>query len=273
MLAQVSGMSLPRFTLTISIVSHGHGRLLTRLLDDLAKLPSVARAQIVITLNLPGEAFDPAPWPTLEIHVLRNSEPRGFGANHNAAFARYGATDWFAVLNPDLQLPIDPFPALVEAAGEGLRFGVLAPRIVDSSGGREDSVRANLTPWSLIRRYWGKARSRENAEWLPEQGAEHACFYWLAGMFMLFPSQAFRQVQGFDERFYLYCEDYDICARLWSAGLRPKVAGQPFAVHDAQRDSRRSLRYLVWHVNSLLKVWTSAAFWHVTLGKRDSMLE
>lgn len=257
-------MNPAELTLTISIVSHGHGRLLARLLDDLARLPSIARAQVVITLNQPGEVFDPAAWPALNIHVLRNPVPRGFGANQNAAFSRYGVTDWFAALNPDLQLPVDPFPALIKAASGG-RLGVLAPRIIDSSGGREDSVRANLTPWSLVQRYWQRAAAG-NAELVQEQAAENAGFYWLAGMFMLFPSQAFRLVQGFDERFFLYCEDYDICARLWAAGFRPKVAGEPFAVHDAQRDSRRSPRYLAWHVNSLLKVWTSAAFWRVTLG-------
>lgn len=258
-------MNASQPTLTISIVSHGQGRLLARLLDDLAGAPSSVRAQVVITLNLPGEPFDPAAWPTLNIHVLRNSVPQGFGANHNAAFARYGTTDWFAVLNPDLRLPVDPFPALIDAASRGSRLGVVAPRIVDSNGGREDSVRANLTPWSVVQRYWQRAGVDVNAG-LVDQNAERAGFYWLAGMFMLFPSCAFRQVQGFDERFFLYCEDYDICARLWTAGFRLKVAGEPFAVHDAQRASRRSLRYLVWHASSLLKVWTSAAFWRVTLG-------
>lgn len=265
-------MSASQLTLTISTVSHGHGRLLARLLHDLTTLPSAARAQVVITLNLPDEPFDPAAWPALQIHLLRNRVPQGFGANHNTAFSRYGATDWFAVLNPDLRLPVDPFPALIEAAGEGSALGVLAPRIVDSRGGREDSVRANLTPWSLIQRHWRCAAAGENAELVQQQGPERADFCWLAGMFMLFPSQAFRQVGGFDERFFLYCEDYDICARLWAAGFRLKVAGEPFAVHDAQRASHRSLRYLAWHATSLLKVWTSAAFWRVTLSSKGASL-
>lgn len=251
-------------SLTLSIVSHGHGPMLARLLDDLARLPSIAGGQVVITLNKEGETFDASAWPGLNIHLLSNRQPRGFGANHNAAFARYGNTDWFAVLNPDLRLPQDPFPGLMRAAAESARVGVLAPRIVDSRGAREDSVRANLTPWSLVQRHWQRG---EAARGIDAAAAAQAQFYWLAGMFMLFPSRAFRDVRGFDERFFLYCEDYDICARLWGAGFELKVMDDAVAVHDAQRHSRRSLRYLTWHLASLLKVWTSTAFWRVTLGR------
>lgn len=95
-------------TLTLSVVSHGHGPLLARLLDDLAGVPGIAQAGVIVTLHLATEAFDAGPWPGLAwpglaITVIRNAVPKGFGANHNAAFARC-RTDWFVVLNPDLRL-------------------------------------------------------------------------------------------------------------------------------------------------------------------------
>jgi GT2 family glycosyltransferase len=213
----------------------------------------------VVTLNLPGEIFDAAAWPDLDIVVIRNATPRGFGANHNTAFA-HCKTSWFAVLNPDLRLPSDPFERLLETAASLARPGAVAPRIVDSTGRDEDAVRTNLTPWSVLRRKLdrnaGRARNATRSDTRE--------FFWLAGMFLLVSTPAWRQVGGFDERFFLYCEDYDLCARLDRAGYLLAVDRSVSAVHDAQRDSRRSQRHLRWHVGSLLRVWTSSAFWWVS---------
>ena len=88
-------------------------------------------------------------------------------------------------------------------------------------------------------------------------------FYWLAGMFLMVRAAAFTAVGGFDERYFLYCEDYDLSARLFNAGYPIAQVQAARAVHDAQRDSHRSLRHLKLHVVSLLKVWTSVAFWRV----------
>ena len=84
---------------TISIVSHGHGPLLNRLLGDLDRQADLAGVRVVLTLNIP-EAVDIAVFHRLEIEVIQNVTPRGFGANHNAAFALC-STPWFLILNPD----------------------------------------------------------------------------------------------------------------------------------------------------------------------------
>lgn len=249
--------------ITLSIVSHGHGPLLADLLSDLARYSNSNRWKIVITLNLASEAFSTEDWPTLNIVLLRNKTPRGFGANHNTAF-EFCNTPWFAVLNPDLRLPENPFPLLLERAAGLPRLGVIAPRIVDSTGRTEDSVRENLTPWSLLRRKRNPRSGRVDAN-EADRG-----FFWIAGMFMMFPSSAYQRVSGFDERFFLYCEDFDICARLRRAGLSLAVETRIASVHHAQRDSHRSGRHLRWHLTSLIKVWTSSAYWWVTLRWRAS---
>jgi GT2 family glycosyltransferase len=72
-------------------------------------------------------------------------------------------------------------------------------------------------------------------------------------MFMLFRSAAFRKVGGFDERYFLYYEDVDLCARLRRAGYDIRVEAAVRVVHDARRDSRRSVRYMAWHLSSILR--------------------
>ena len=132
--------------LTLSVVSHGHGALLDRLLTQLDQQPSLAGVRVVVTLNLADEPFAASRYPRLAIVGLRNAQPHGFGANHNAAF-RHCPTPWFGVLNPDLTLPDgEPFTQLMLSGATAERVAAIAPRIVNARGQSEDSVRANLTP-------------------------------------------------------------------------------------------------------------------------------
>lgn len=250
-----------RASVTLSIVSHGHGDLLRALLRDIAALPSLASAEVIVTLNLADEPFDAAEWAPMRISVIRNPTPRGFGTNHNQAFQNCDST-WFLVLNPDLRLPEDPLPALLASGERHTDVALWAPRVVSTGGCLEDSVRANLSPLSLLARSLLRRRSplSPTAPALPGQQ-----FYWLAGMFLLLRSEPFREVGGFDERYFLYCEDYDLCARLFAAGHGLGFEPAARVVHDARRSSHRSFKYLSWHLRSLARVWTSKPYWRVTL--------
>jgi N-acetylglucosaminyl-diphospho-decaprenol L-rhamnosyltransferase len=246
-------------TFTFSIISHGHGGMLHSLLDDIAAFPDALQYKLVVTLNLASEELDPQQWPTLCIQVICNDVPKGFGANHNQAF-KYCTTSWFVVLNPDLKMPMDPMPKLMDAAHRRGSIGAVTPAVVNESGHAEDHVRRNLTPWALWRRYRGDRVERVDVS---HTASLKNGFYWLAGMFLAFPAHAYRQVNGFDERFFLYCEDYDICARLVLADWQLLKVSDAQVIHAAQRDSHRSKQHLSWHLQSLVKVWSSAAYWRL----------
>lgn len=251
-----------RQDVTLSVVSHGHGPLLWQLLDDLNSQAALSSVRVFVTLNQRGEEFDSAQWPNLDILLVRNESPRGFGTNHNAAFAMCD-TPWFAVLNPDLRLSGgEPFTHMLSLAKTVEGLGVMAPLVVGEDGSQEDSVRSNLTPWSLVSRRLLTPRITEVASVLAGRDRD---FYWLAGMCLMLNATAMRKIGAFDERFFLYCEDYDLCARMYNAGYKLALDKAVRIVHIARRDSHRSLRHLFWHLTSLGKVWTSQAFWRLTL--------
>ena len=79
---------------------------------------------------------------------------------------------------------------------------------------------------------------------------------WVAGMFMLFRSEDFREVGGFDERFFLYYEDVDICRRLLSRGQRCVFQPDASVIHHARRASRRDLRLMGIHASSAARYLT-----------------
>ncbi len=244
--------------ITLSIVSHRQASLVATLLDDVARIASPLVGAIVVTHNVPE---DVPPWPASlasRIVTIRNAEPRGFGANHNAAFARC-TTPYFSVMNPDLHLIDDPFERLVaRMTVDGRAVGIVAPYIVTPDGTPEDSARDLMTPVDVLRRRFPRADRTPSA--IP---------HWLAGMFLLVSTQAFFAVGGFDERFFMYCEDFDLCARMRLHGWAFEVADDAVVIHAARRASHRSHRHLLWHVRSLARMWTSSAFWRYRRLLRD----
>lgn len=245
--------------ITLSVVSHGQAGLVSQLFADLARLNPPTLAKVVLTLNDPSEAA--LSWPTLPVplHTQVNVVRRGFGANHNAAFAHCD-TAYFLVVNPDIRLNADALGALVAAVQP--QDGVLAPVVREPDGTRADFARQIITPATLIQRH-----VLRDAQTPP--GATH----WVAGMFMLFPREAFAACGGFDEHYFLYCEDFDICARLQLAGKAVHVVEEAQVVHASQRTSRRRLRYLLWHMRSLLRMWSTPVFWQFrAMLRRESNL-
>lgn len=229
----------------LSVVSHGQSAIVRDLLDDLARLRPPSLKRVIVTCNLPETVALPAAPPFL-VEVVNNAAPVGFSANHNAAFRRCNEP-YFAACNPDIRLNEDPFPALLGALRAG--WALSAPAVINGRGELQDSARRLLTPLDILMRRFARRR------------AEYERPAWFAGMFLVFRSEVFRALGGFDEKFFMYCEDADICARavLESDGIA--FCPDATVVHEARRDSLRALRPLKWHVVSLLKLWFSRSYW------------
>lgn len=232
---------------TASVVSHHQGALLAGLLADLARLAPPQLAHLIVTLNVP-EPEPALPALPFRVTVLRNRAPRGFGDNHNAAFA-HCAGAWFWVLNPDLRLLADPLPALLAAARPS--DAILAPQVIET-GRVADAARLLPTPVRLLRRRLLGQRTLSE-----ERGGQYD---WLAGMCLLVRSPVYRALGGFDPRYRMYCEDVDLSLRAQLAGgTLQQVAGVAVR-HESQRASRRSPLYLARHVQSMLRLWRSDAY-------------
>lgn len=213
-----------------------------RLVGELLAFPEVS--QIILTLNVPESVALP---DDARVTLIVNAQPKGFGANHNAAFACCTQT-FFCPLNPDIEFDRNPFPALSAALGDK-RVALVAPLVRSPDGNIEDSMRHFPTPGSLLM----KALGGSDGRYIVREGEAEFSPEWVAGMFMLFRSRDFHDLGGFDERFFLYYEDVDICVRVWRKGMRILACPKAGVIHDARRDSRRSLRHLRWHLGSMAR--------------------
>jgi GT2 family glycosyltransferase len=179
------------------------------------------------------------------ICIIENIIPQGFGANHNQAF-NFCTADLFCIINPDISFQENPFPRLIMSTAVS-RAGLVAPVVKNLDGIIEDSVRKFPSPFSIFRRrFFGY---QDNYVFL--EGAPDFCPDWVGGMFMLFHASAYDEIKGFDERYFLYVEDVDICTRLWKAGYRVVLCPSVAIFHDARRESHKSWQHLRWHFYSL----------------------
>lgn len=230
----------------VSIVSHGHGEMVNRLVGQLLACPEVG--QIILTRNIPEPTvFGAGP----QIDVIQNPGPKGFGANHNAAF-RQCRMPYFCILNPDIGLRGNPFAELLGAMRDEGRL-LAAPLILAPDGRIEDAARRFPTFMSLAR----KALGGSDGRYVIKPGQALTEVDWVAGMFVLVAAADFARLGGFDEAYFLYYEDVDLCARAWRDGMRVAVVPSASAIHDARRDSHRSFRHMRRHLASMLRFLTS----------------
>lgn len=252
-LAVVTHSPTNKRLLLVSIVSHGHVEQTQVLMEQLTRHSAASIARIVITHNIPEPALQPPAngWP-FEVQTIWNSTPRGFSANHNQAM-KNASEPFVCVLNPDVQLlassqdtgcPTDPFASLLStAASSGV--GCAYPIQVDAQGQIQDSEREIPTPAALYRR---------RILHQPQRRID-----WVNAACIVLPLSAWQTIQGFDESYFMYCEDVDLCLRVRLAGWQLQRA-QATIIHSGQRTSHRQWRHFVWHVCSLLKLWHSQVY-------------
>ncbi|MDP1592716.1 MAG: glycosyltransferase [Gallionella sp.] len=246
--------------ISISVVSHGQAGLIDNLLRDVESSCQTASLEFILTLNLDETlpfALDSFSFP---VKAIRNLTPMGFAANHNQAFT-YATGEYFCVLNPDIRLTTDPFQALLECLKDPV-VGVVAPLVVGDDGEIEDSARHFPTPFKILCKLFGGCKGSDYLI-----GGELLHPDWVGGMFMLFQHDIFASIGGFNQRYFLYYEDVDLCARLRLSGYEVALCPAVRVIHHAHRSSHHSFRFLRWHLTSMARFFFSPVYWRVQCRK------
>jgi GT2 family glycosyltransferase len=187
--------------------------------------------------------------------VVVNATNAGFGTAVNQAVARSDAPLLW-VLNPDCRVHPGAFDALAATLEAHPDCAIAAPQLLNADGSVQASARGNPTAWTglfgrntLLTKIFpsaGVARRNLPARDLVASGVESAPVDWVMGAAMLIRREMFDAVGGFDEDYFLYWEDADLCRRLWARGWSTRYVPRARVAHSggasAQSDSSLAIR-------------------------------
>jgi N-acetylglucosaminyl-diphospho-decaprenol L-rhamnosyltransferase len=180
----------------------------------------------------------------LPIQAIQLDENRGFAAGTNAGW-RVGGSPYVLLLNPDATLDAASLARLVSVLEEEARVGAAAPRIRRHDGSFEHSMRRFPTLRSTYARAFFLHRLFPGAAWAgelvldPEAYTRPASPDWVSGACLLVRRSVLERLGGLDEGFFMYCEDKDLCRRMYDLGYELRFEPSALAVHEGGASAPR----------------------------------
>ena len=209
-----------------------------------------------------------------QVRLIANADNRGFGAANNQAL-RICTGEYVVFLNPDTTVKPNSFVAMVEYMQANPQVGLAGPKVLNPDGSGQESVSY---------RYPGHRYGAADLGVLP---GEIAC---VLGACQIAARQLLQELGGFDEDFFLYGEDQDLCLRIRKRGLAIGFIADVVIMHHGGQSERRTLpaevvrkkiraEYLFYDkhyrretVEKLLRLQRRRACWRIALLRLQCLL-
>ncbi len=243
--------------LAVIIINHQHGELYKSAVKSLEN-STLENTYQIFFINNDGD-FDKA-WLAQtypEIRIIENSTPKGFAENNNRIIRGNINFDYYLLFNPDADCFPEMVSKLVAVMEEDPNIGAAGPRLMNPDGSTQPSRRRFASfVVLLIRALHIDALFRDlpivNHYLMNDVAFEDLTdVNWVTGAVMILRKTALDDVGLFDERFFMYFEDEDLCCRMWQKGWRVSYLNTAQAYHLHIAAGRK-------------KIFSKANFHHIT---------
>ena len=224
----------------VVVVSYNNRDTLRRCVGGLAGAEGIS-VTVVDNASADGSLATIEDLPVRGVPLEQNL---GFGAGCNAGW-RQGSAPYVLFLNPDARIELDDLHRLAKVLEE-TGGGIAAPRIQREDGTLDWSLRR----FPQVRSIYGQAlfahRFRPSACWVDDVIREPAAYEtthtcdWASGACLLVRRDLLEKLGGFDETFFMYCEDVDLCRRSWDSGDTVVYTPEAVCVHAGGASAPRS---------------------------------
>ncbi len=239
---------------SVSIVTYNSADVIGRLLDSLFLQTKGAELSVFVVDNGSADGTAALVREQFPQVTVIEQDNRGFGGGHNAVLSHL-SSDYHAIINPDITLAEDTLSKLAAYMDENPDVAITCPLIRNEDGTVQDVPRKNpnfryvlsgkLQKYS---RYFRKKRieyTMSDADVSAPIDVEFC-----TGCFMFIRTDVFKKLGGFDEQFFLYCEDADLTRRARKLG-KATCMPQAVAVHAWERASYHNPKLFRMHLHSL----------------------
>lgn len=240
----------------LSIVSHAHFDLIKEI-GCLIKFKESTRLKIIIRDNV-GELGFKNWCDSLGFRYSCNEKQCGFGENNNLNFLQAqldgcSDEDYFLLFNPDVECSEENIVKLADRMTEN-KLGLATLNLfLDKDFVEMDScARKFPSLWNFISSYLLGV----NGSIIDKARLDNVSIVdWVAGSFMMFRTSNYKRLNGFDEKYFMYCEDIDICWRFHQEfGSKVVLFKDIYAVHYARKNNRKMFSiHFLWHLKGCIR--------------------
>ncbi len=190
-----------------------------------------------------------------KINYLKNIN-KGFGSGHNFAFKKFNILrnyKYNIILNPDITFEKDTVKRLMKYLDQNPKVGALMPKIVNTDGTLQFARRCLPKPSHLIqKRLFPNSKLANEYELKCYEPKVPIELIGICGCFMLINLDIIKRIGLFDERYFMYFEDFDLARRI---SLNAKVIYYPLVrvFHEAQRGHKTDLKLFFHLIISSIK--------------------
>ncbi len=244
------------------IVDYHAGDALTACVASLQR--TGLRDIVVVNNGTPGSSLV----SSSEVTVVEPRVNLGYGRGVNRGAAAAPRREFLLVSNPDVVVHDAAVETLVAYLDEHLDVGLVGPTILTTTGEVYPSVRvfpnpvlaalhAVLSPWWPNNRWSLAYRSP----------ARDGRVDWVSGAFFLVRRDVFEAVGGFDESYFMFAEDMDLCWRVGQQGARVALCPAATVTHAEGVSRQREPRAMViaHHRSAMHFEWQTARSWRRVL--------
>lgn len=237
------------------VVNYNGGATLRDLVASLAAGPALDG--IVIVDNASSDTsldfLERGEFPDANIRLVNNPGNRGFAAacNQGAALAD---SAYLLFINPDCRMDGSALPRLLAVLKDAPRVGMAGPLILNADGSEQRGCRRYLPdPRRALMRVLGLGKPDAQGRvagfdltgtLLPSGPTEVEA---ISGACMLLKRDAYAELGGWDEGYFLHCEDLDLCMRLGRMGLHTVFVPEARVIHVQGVSSRGRKVFVLWH--------------------------
>ncbi len=245
------GLAVPR--LSVVIVNYRQWENTAALVRQVRSAPGAGRGEVelmVVDNHSPPHRLlrRLRRWP--EVSLRRWGRNRGFARAANEG-CRLSQGQWFLLLNPDVSVTSEFIQGVLDLADNlqthQPRAGIVGFRLRNSDGSGQLSTGQFPT---LAGTLAGLAQPRHRRKYQVVPGQERHRVPWVTGCCLLLRGDCWRDLGGFDENFFLYYEDVDLCRRAWTRGWSVWFEPNLQAIHHHPlhgRDVPPALRLVTRH--------------------------
>ncbi len=186
----------------------------------------------------------------------------GFGSGHNLILKKIQSfSNYHLVLNPDTYFKSSILDKLVKELANNREVSLIAPKVLYPDDTFQYTVRKYPSIFEMFLRFFRIQNSFTDRREYRNENLEASFFPdFIYGSFMLFKTEDFLEIGGFDERYFLYMEDVDICKKIDKIGKKKMYYPHVHIYHVLKKGSSKNLKLFMRHTISMVKYFLKWGF-------------